>query len=267
MDARKVAITALVTLAGVGGIVTGALLLRKNTELREKAAVPGGRASVSLLPSSGSFNVGDSFPVSVYFNTDGIPVSVVAVRVTYSYTGASPAVVADNVTINPTISGSPDWSCPNSDVTQAAGKVNIDVECSNVSATGFSSTTDTLLATFNLDIESTPTTSPFTISFDQSLSKILQKSNGQDVLALPTSTGSYAVGGAGPTATLTPTGTITGTVTPTKKLTPTITKIPTTSTKSATVGTKLPDSGMTAPTVLGLGLGIIAIFAALALAL
>ena len=272
MDTKKAVIAGLVTLVGIGGIAAGAMLLQRNTELRELAAVPGGRASVSLLPESGSFDIGDTFPVSIYFNTDNIAISVVSATVKYPYSGSTPEVTASDVTINPTFTGSPDWSCPESSVDEANGEVLVTVSCSNVgSATGFSTGTDTLLATFNLTVNRNPTQVPFSISFDPSSSRILQKSNNQDILGIPSSVGSYTIGGAtgGPTATTAPSTTIspttTGTVTatPTKKATTTPTKVSSSSSSPST----LPNAGVSLPTVLGIGLGILAIFGSLAVAL
>lgn len=263
---KKILITGLVTLIGIAGVVSGAFLLRRSTEIREQAAVPGGRAEVSLLPTSGSFDVGDTFPVSVYFNTDGVAVSGVAVRVTYPFSGSSPEVSASDVEVNPTLLATGDWSCPTNNVTESGGNVNIDIACANISAAGYSTSSDTLLATFNLTINETPSASPFTVRFDPSNSVITQKSNGQDILNLPTSTGSYNIGGFTPSPTsavLSPTPTLaSGTPTPAGT---SLTPVP--SITQATGPSTLPDSGFSLPTVVGLGIGLLAIFGSLAFAL
>ncbi|QQS39425.1 hypothetical protein IPM62_02325 [Candidatus Woesebacteria bacterium] len=269
MDPKKVAVTALVLVVGLGGIVSGALLLRRNTEIRDQAAVPGGRGSVKILPNSGSYNVSDNIPVSVYFNTDGVPVSGVSVRISYPFSGTTPEVTVSNVVINPALTSNADWSCPTKNVAEVGGNINVDVACANLGAAGFSSTTDTLLASFNLTIARTPSALPFSVKVDP-ISTITQKSNGEDILASDaTTTAVYTIGGTvSPTTALsvTPTSAVKTTLTPTGKLTTTPTKIPT-ATKAATGSAMLPDAGIATPTFAVMVVGLIAVFASLALAL
>ena len=276
MDAKKAVLAALILVIGIGGIVSGAILLNRNTELRESAAVPGGRASVNLLPDTGSYDVGDSFPVSIYFNTDGVPISGLSVRLTYPFSGANPEVVASDVTINPSLDGDPDWSCPTSNVSEVNGNINVNVACANIGAAGFSSTSDTLLATFNLTIERSPAASPFTIVVDP-ISTITQKSNGEDILATETTgpVATYVVGSAivptSPPTTASPTSAST-TITPSPSVTrtltatPSLTRVPTL-TSSATGSSTLPDAGVSFPTFAALAAGMLAVFVSLALAL
>jgi len=271
MDSKRVIITSLVTIVGFGGIVSGALLLRQRQDLQSSAAVPGGKAQLTLTPVSGSFEVGDSIPVSVYFKTKtsdtdiAAAVSGVAVRVTYPYTGATPEISASDVEINPNLLSTGDWSCPTNNVTTVAGSVNIDIACANISASGYTANSDSLLATFNLTINRTPSAAPFTIRFDPSNSVITEKNSGEDILALPQSVGSYSIGGAVPTSTV---GSPTPTTSLTTSLTPTVTKAASaTPTKVSITSSTLPDAGYSLPTLVGIGLGVIAIFASLVFAL
>lgn len=272
MAANRVILTALVTVVGIGGIISGAILIRNRQDIREKAAVPNGKAEVSLSPSSGSYDVGETFPVSINFNTGTTStgfsaISGISVRVTYPYSGSTPAISASNVNISSGLLASGDWSCPTNTVTESGGNVNIDIACANISATGYTATTDTLLATFDLTVNQTPSTLPFVVRFDSSNSVVTSWSNGEDILTLPQSVGSYSIGGSSnvtPTVTsvVTPTGTIT--ITPTKTLTGTTTPSPT---KTATTPSGLPDAGVSFPTLAGLGAGMLAIFVALVFAL
>ena len=274
MPAKKAILTGFVTVLGVGGLITGAYLVRQRQNLERSAAVPGGRAEVRILPTGGSFDIGQTIPVSVYFNTDGVPVNGIIVRLTYPYSASTPEVTASNIAINPTLLGTGNWSCPTQTVDENFGNVIIDISCADISASGYSTTTDTLLATFSLTVNQKPTASPFTVRFDPSNSSITQKSNGQDILGIPDSTGSYAIGGAVivPTTSVSPTAVITSAITTTTTLSPSPTSVfstttPTPTKKVATSSPNLPDAGTSLPTIVGLGLGLLAIFGSLAFAL
>ena len=277
-------IIAIIILAG--GVVAGVMLVRQQQELREKAAVPGGQARVSLFPTLGNLNVGDDIPVSVYFNTSGVSISSISLRLLYPFSGTQPEVTTSNIEINPIIENSGNWNCPKKSITTEGQNVAIEIECANISATGYATSTDTLLATFSLTVGRIPQTNPFTLSFDPSLSIITQKSNGADILNIPddeTGTATFTVTsdtyvsptiGPSPTATKVPTKTptpsptttakVTLTPTPTRGLTVTPTKTPTPTTS---VSTELPDAGFAAPTYIGVGLGLVLVIAAVLLAI
>lgn len=142
----------------------------------------------------------------------------------------------------------------------------IDIACANTSASGFVANTDTLLANFDLKVERTPEISPLVLRFDPALSVITRKSDNQDILLIPASTGSYSVAGSQQQATATPVPTtaLTGTPTPTSRLTATPTS---TASATPTLTTQLPDAGVSLPTYFGLGLGVLVIVGALLLAL
>jgi len=277
-------IIAIIILAG--GVVAGVMLVRQQQELREKAAVPGGQARVSLFPTLGNLNVGDDIPVSVYFNTSGVSISSISLRLLYPFSGTQPEVTTSNIEINPIIENSGNWNCPKKSITTEGQNVAIEIECANISATGYATSTDTLLATFSLTVGRIPQTNPFTLSFDPSLSIITQKSNGADILNIPddeTGTATFTVTsdtyvsptiGPSPTATKVPTKTptpsptttakVTLTPTPTRGLTVTPTKTPTPTTS---VSAELPDAGFAAPTYIGVGLGLVLVIAAVLLAI
>ena len=277
MTAKKTITAILVILVAVGGFVAGLYLLRQRQELREEAAVPGGQAEASIFPTTGNFKTGDTFPVSVFFNTSNIAISGISVRLTYQYSGASPELTANNIEINSSLLSSGDWNCPTRNISAQSGSVFIDIACANLSASGFSTNADTLFATFNMKVERVPVVQPVILRFDPSQSIITQKSVTQDILLIPTSTGEYSVGGvAQPTATTAPSVTptrvpgVTSTPTPTLVASPSATKTPTptkVATPTATGSAKLPDAGVSYPTIIGLGLGLLLIFGALILAL
>ena len=291
MSTRKVIISILGILVIIGGVVAGVLLIRQRQELTKEEAVPGGQAKVSLFPTSGTFNLNDSFPISVYFNTSGVAISGITVRLTYPYSGVTPEITASNISINPVIERSADWNCPTKSVSAEGGNVIVDIACANIGASGYSNTSDTLLATFGLNVTRIPVTNPVRLRFDPSQSIITQKSNGQDILNIPdpqVAEGVYTISGAagptntptpttkpGITVTPTPTVRITTTPTPTTRLTTTptpTTRLTTTPTSTPTEtqakgGVELPSAGFGTPTMVGLGLGIILIISSLILAL
>ena len=264
------------------------MLVRQQQELREKAAVPGGQARVSLFPTTGNLKVGDSIPVSVYFNTSGVSISSIKLRLVYPFSGNNPEVTTTDIQINQVIEQSGNWNCPTKSVTHEGQNIAIDIACANISAQGYSTKTDTLFATFKLTVNRIPQTNPFSLKFDPSTSMITQKSSGQDILSIPdneSGTGVYTVetpAGPSPTPTnpvtptptskITPTPTKKATVTPTGSATATPTKtltstptIKTTSTPTSSV--ELPNAGYSAPTFIGVGLGLILIIAAILLAI
>ena len=262
---KKVLVALLVIIVAIGGFVAGLILLRQRQELREEAAVPTGQANVSITPTSGDFKKGDTIKASVLFNTANIAVSGVAIRLTYQYSGTSPEVSASQIEVSPTLLSSGDWSCPTKNVTEQGGNVNIDIACANTSAAGFSTNTDTLFANVNLTVDRVPGVSPLIVRFDPTQSIITQKSNGQDILLIPSTSGSYTFGGVvtspAPTTRLTGTPTpAAGTPTPTSTVSATPTKKPT-ATPSG-----LPAAGISTPTFVGLAVGVLLILGSLMLA-
>lgn len=280
MPAKKIIVALLIVAVATGGFVAGLVLLRQRQDIRERAATPEGDATVTIEPSSGNFDIGSSITTRVSFNTAGIAVNGVAVRLRYPYSGVTPEVSVSGIDINTALLSSGDWTCPTKNSTQIAGNVVIDIACSNVgSATGFSSTSNTLLATVNLRVERTPASNPLVISFDPALSIITRLSDGQDILLIPTSNGTYTIAGEQPTATPAPTTGVTGTPTatprltatvtprPTGSVTPTPTKVTTATPTSTPKGGELPDAGVSYPTILGVGLGILILAGAFLLVL
>jgi hypothetical protein len=289
MSARKVIISVLGILVLIGGVVAGVLLIKQRQELTKEAAVPGGQAKVSLYPTSGTFNLNNSFPISIYFNTSGVAISGITVRLTYPYSGINPEITASNISINSIIERSADWNCPTKSVSAEGGNVLIDIACANIGASGYSNNSDTLLATFDLAVTRIPVTNPVRLRFDPSQSIITQKTNGQDILNIPdpqTAEGVYTIGGTaqptntptpttkpGITVTPTPITKLTITPTPTSRLTTTptptlrLTSTPTPTKAQTKGGTELPSAGFGTPTIVGLGLGIILIISSLILAL
>jgi len=271
----KIIVLAIISLIVAVSIPVGVYIVSQQQDIRREASVPGGQATVSLSPQTANKNVGESFPVTVSFNTGGIAIQAVAIRIMYPYSGDLPEILTSNLQISPVLQTTGDWTCPVKNVTPENSKVNIDVTCVNTNVAGFSSSTNIQLATFNLTANTVPQNNPVVLTFDSAKSIITRKSNGEDVLLIPTSTASYTIGGGRattppgtatprPSPTITPTGspgvTPTGTGTGTGSPTPSP-LIP------ASPGDQLPDSGVSLPTLVGIGLGALLLIMATALAL
>ncbi len=282
MSKKNVFLSVLAVIILAGGVFAGIKLVGQQQELREKAAVPNGIARVSLFPTTGNFKVGDTLPVSIYFNTSGIAISSIKLRLVYPFSGTTPEISASKIEINNIIEQSGSWNCPTKEITSEGQNIAIDIACANISAQGYATSSDTLFATFNLTVNRIPSTNPFSLKFDPSLSIITQKSNGQDILSIPDSETGTAVFTVETTTGPTPTPTKVPTATPTSKLTPTPTKVvtptptvkltatptaKTTLTPSPVEAVELPDAGYALPSYIGLGLGFILIISAILLAI
>jgi len=286
MPAKRIAVVFVIIAVAIGGFATGLYLLQQRQNITEKAAVPGGEAKVSWSPATGNYNVDDTINATISFNTAGIPVSGIAVRATYPFSGSTPEVSVTGIRVNSALLSNGNWTCPTQNASQQGGNMVIDIACANTSASGFTSTSDTLLANVDIKINRAPS-ALLEVKFDPALSVVTRKSDNQDILLIPSSTGSYTIAGAA-VATATPThaGTNTPTPRPTATTRATATPRPTatlrvsaTPTIDAGVGgggdtntptprpTALPDAGVSIPTVFGMGLGVFVILGAVMLAL
>lgn len=265
----NIVVTVLLIVVTLIGVAVAVYLVQQRQSLQSEAAVPDGQATVSLTPSTGSFNVGDPIQMSVFFNTADIPISGVAIRLRYPFAAATPEISVASIDINSAFLNSPDWTCPVVSSFEEGSEVIIDIACANGSALGFATNTDTLLAQVTLNVNEVPGTNPLSIQFDPTLSVITQKSTGQDILAIPDNQGTYTVTSANQTATVSPTGSVsaTATVSPTTTATPTGTATatptgtrtitPTTTTTATPTPDTLPDAGVSTPTLIGFGAGLI----------
>ena len=277
----KVALLIIISLIIAVSIPVGVYIVSQQQDIRREASVPGGEATVTLSPQTTNKNVGETFPVTVSFNTSGVAIQAVAVRLMYPYSGDLPEVLTSNLQISPVLQTTGDWTCPVKNVTPESNKVNIDVTCVNTSVAGFSSSTNIQLATFNLTANSLPVSNPVILTFDSAKSIITRKSNGEDVLLIPTSSTSYTIAGSQattPPATATPTTSAASTPTSSPKSTATVkatsTATPTTSSTASGSATPSPfipgtgagpDSGVSAPTLFGIGMGALLLMMAVAL--
>ncbi|HSX49158.1 MAG TPA: hypothetical protein VLE44_02775 [Candidatus Saccharimonadales bacterium] len=285
---RKFVIGGIIVAILVIGVVVGIILVQQQQIFKQKAAVPTGQATVSVKPETSSLIRNTAYPISVYFNPAGIPISQVNVRLTFSNLG----ITASNIQINPILAASTDWTCPVKSVSATGSTGQIDITCTNSSPSGFTASADTLLATFNLTATEIPVINPLILSFDPQISTITQKSDGSDVLLIPTATGSFTITEAvaqsptaspilvvaSPTATplgatlvpsATPTATATATASPLALAPLTPTPFPTVTPVSTASGIAtappIPVTGFDIPTIIGVAGGIILLLTGLAI--
>ena len=224
LSANKISRALIILLILLLGLFSAVALVRRIQEIRERGAVPGGPASLSLSPAQSTNQVGDTLTETVSFNTGNVAVSAIAVRVKYPYSGSTPEVTASNISISQNLLSSGTWSCPVQQVSTVSGMVNVDIACVNTSTTGYISPGTVQLATFNLTVNSVPATNPLVLTFDPVESIITSKSDGSDVLGTPTSNSTITVQQAQPTAT--PTIIPTATTVPTQPPQPSPTTAP-----------------------------------------
>lgn len=196
-------------------LVIAALFFKNLLPNEVKASVSGGEARISLLPGSAVYTLGQIFPVAIWFNSGGVPISGIALRLSYPYSGAAPEATASEIQINSSLTGSGDWSCPIKTITPRRSTVEIDIACLITSTTGFSASANTLLGQFNLKAERTPSVNPLVLTFDPAATQITRKSDGRDILATPNISASYQIETESltltptlPAATATPTPTV-----------------------------------------------------------
>ncbi|SRR5258708_7497060 len=277
---KKFVLGFLVVLILGAGIAAGLLLVNQQQIFKQKASSPTGTATVSLSPAQGSFQRNTPNTISVNFNPNNLLISGIALRLTFSNLSVS----ASQIVINPALLATGDWSCPVKTITSVGSTAEINILCSDISTTGYTASTDTLLATFNLTASQVPVENPLIVSFDPQVTKITQKSDGSDIALTPSSTGSYTItdiiaGSPSPSATVivatqsptptasalalaTATATALATTTATPYVIPTTTPIVTPTASSSATMPPIPVTGFDTPTIVGGAAGIIMLLAA-----
>lgn len=209
------------------GVIIALVITSSSTDPRKNASVPGGTVEVSMSPSSRTLNSGESTTVTVSLDTKGTPISGVAVRVFYPFTGSAPALTASNP--NPLIAQQDNnWSCQVVSTTVDTNMVKIDLGCLYIAQAGYISNVAVPLESFTLTAGSVTTSTPYTLAFEPASTVVTSKATGEDIAAIPTNTSVITVApnnttvpSPTPTPTTTPTPTISTNSTPTP--TPTLT--------------------------------------------
>lgn len=197
------------------------------------AYTSGGVGKILVSPNSSTFQTGQTATIDVLFNSSGIAISGVSVRLTFSVP-STPDLQVIQIQPNTALSG---WSFPIVSTDTSSGKTTIDIMALNSTTTGYTTNTNTKLAT--ISVKALAPFSAKAISFDQTQTKMLRKSDAADIAGTLTN-GSYNASGNSINPTATPTNTPTNTPVPTATNTPTPTPTPTPGVGGSAVNTPTP---------------------------
>jgi cell division septation protein DedD len=190
---KKNILPILIIIVVLFGMLVAVFLSRQQATLRNNAALPTGTGTITFNPASATHYVGDIFPVTLQVNTASSSITSVAFRVSYPYTTSTPELdVVDElgnpvtqITADPALVSSQDWSFPVKSITRSGGIITLDFAAINTNIAGFSSNSPITFATIYFKVNRSAS-SPVTLTFDQSLSKMMTKSNTTDILKTPT---------------------------------------------------------------------------------
>lgn len=246
----------------IAGAVAGFILVRQNQQIQEKAAVSTGTAKVYISPTTKTIEVGDTFTVNLLLNTAGQYVSAVTLDLSYSYSGSTPPIEATDVQINSSLLTDGSWKFPIKTINDSDGTVQIKIGGLNSSQAGYKTSSEESVATITFKAQEAGV---INVNFNSTTTKAMSKDTGSDILLIPDSNGTYTATGetATPTATSTSdsddeddaAATPTATSTSKSWISPTPTAVP------------APESGVSLPTTIGIGLGGILLVGSLLLAL
>lgn len=187
---KKITIISLLSVLLLAGVVSPAEAVSSN-----------GTATISLHPASGNFTVGQTFPVEIKINTQGIRINGVQIYLGYHYQDATPPLeIQDTDWVTPGIQIQPgnlllDFILNEVQVDPQAKTVRLGLAA--LTSSYFLSSTDMTLGTINFRAQLPATR--ITLAFDPSLSFITENEQGEDILQTPVS-GIYTIGNS-PTTT------------------------------------------------------------------
>lgn len=246
---KRLIIFALITLIVLSaGVIAGIVLVRQPQDIREKAAVPTGTAKLFITPETKTINAGDTFTATILFDTANIAISGLTVKLEYTYTGDAPPISATQIDINPDLVLDSNWDFPYKNISEAGGKVNIEIAGLSASVDGYTTSGQENLATITFKGNHAGT---INVTFNSTESVIAGKDSEQDILLIPQSSGAYTVSGTQPTDTPESTATPTASSSATPKAT----------------APPVPSTGISQPTIISVGTGVLLLIGAIALAL
>jgi len=258
-NTKKTIIVSLVVLIVLcAGIVAGLLLVRQPQDIREDAAVATGTAKLYLTPETKTISKGETFTATVLFDTAGIAISGLTVKLEYPYTGSEAPISITNVEINPSLILDNNWDFPYKNFAKSGGTEKVEIAGLSASTGGYTTDGQENLATITFKGNRAGT---INVVFNAMESVMAEKASGEDILLIPQSTGNYIVSGeetGSPTAS--PTSTITASASATPTYSPSIpTSIPT--------APPVPVTGAGASTLIMTATGLLLVLGAVALAL
>ncbi len=257
----KIALITLGILSLVVGTAIGIILVKKNQEIREKAATPTGTVRVFLSPETKTIKKDENFDVNILIDTAGNYISALTINLTYQYSSPEPPIKAENIQINSNLLVNGGWNFPIKTYDASDGLAEIRIGGLNSSTTGYKTSGEEILATITFKGYNPGS---ITLVFEPTTTKATNKTTGEDILLTPSSTGNYKVESSQPTETPT-------TPTPSNKTPVNTTEPEKTTTPFPTSQTQIniktptpsplpqPESGVSTPTFLGITTGILLI--------
>lgn len=262
---KKTLVVSLVTLIVLSaGIIAGLLLVKQPQDIREKASVATGTAKLYITPETKTISGGETFTTTILFDTAGIAISGLTVKLEYPFTGSEPPISITNVEINPSLILDDNWDFPYKNFSEAGGTGKVEIAGLSASTSGYTTGGQENLATVTFKGNGAGT---INVAFNATESVMASKTEGKDILLIPQSSGTYIVSGG--SATATPTGS--ATASPTSSSLATVSPSPTTSgTASATpipTAPPVPETGVGNSTLITAATGLLLIIGAVVLAL
>ncbi|QLG69839.1 MAG: hypothetical protein CH104c_0608 [Candidatus Woesebacteria bacterium] len=261
---KAILITALGTLLLGAGLAVGILLVKQSQQIKEKAATPTGTVKVFLSPETNSVQVGQVFSVNVLLDTDSRYISALTLDLSYPYTGDTPPIEATDIQVSSNLIVGGNWNFPIKTINTDNQLVQIRIGGLNSSSQGYKTTGEETVATINFKAQAAGS---INLSFNPTTTKATDKTTGEDILLTPSSYGSYTASGQTTTATPVPTATINNMPTTTTSATPHITTTPIPIATPTPSLVPVPESGISLPTVMGIGGGVLLLVIALSLTL
>jgi hypothetical protein len=229
----------------VVGLIAGLILVRQKQKIEEEAATPTGTVKLFLTPEIKTVEVGREFTVDIFLDTQNQIISALTIQLDYPYSGERPAISAKEIVINSSLITASNWNFPIKTITELAGKGQVKIGGFSGTQAGYKTNGKEKVATITFKANSAGT---INVSFNASESKATSKSTSQDILLIPSSSGTYTATGG---ASSSPSPTSAGSPTPT----PTLTSSPHASPTAIATLAPVPQSGVSLPTILATGMG------------
>lgn len=230
------------------GTAVGIILIKRNQEIREKAATPAGTVRVFLSPENKTIKTGESFDVNILLDTAGNYISAITISLTYPYNTAQPPIKVENIQINSKLIVENSWSFPIKTFQTSNGLAEVRIGGINSSTTGYKTNGEEILATLTLKGYEEGS---INLTFEPTATKATNKTTGEDILLTPSSTGKYTVVSSATDTVSTPTPTTTTTSNQETNPTPTATTTstnPTPTNTASTQSTSPTPTNLTSPT-------------------
>ena len=255
---KAILITALGTLLLGAGLAVGILLVKQSQQIKEKAATPTGTVKVFLSPETKTVQVGQTFSVNILLDTADRYISAITFDLSYPYDGDSPPIAATDIQVSSDLVVNGNWNFPIKMVDSKNQLVQIRIGGLNSSTQGYKTSGEEVIATINFKAQAAGS---INLTFNPTTTKATDKSTGDDILLTPSSSGSYVAQSTGGTPTPAPT--------PTPKPKPTqppTTQAPIPIASPTPSPVPPPESGVSLPTAIGIGSGILLLIGASILA-